>query len=336
MLRTYMRMKAQILVQLDEKTLCFQFFNFESHLVVAFAMLPISCVFCLLVAPTIDSDLLRFLSLQKKVPIIPVPSQEEIDESNNLNNIDQINPPRDELLDTIIDENNANKSEITTGDETSKVLTQSIEILDLSTQSERRNPWIDQFQAEKITQILRSHGSLREESRLAGIAIQNHAHIRMRKRSINRFLKNRDELWATYKMISTSSPSLTGQNNNLSTVNANVLEEQNLLEGSDNRQSDKGFSNNNVEEVISVMLNAGLTATDCAAILTHTPNIAMMRPRREIKGLLPDDNVKKVRYDGVTLEETLDRAYSGILFNTLKLKKSDARKVSVIHGEYIS
>lgn len=78
----------------------------------------------------------------------------------------------------------------------------------------------------------------------------------------------------------------------------------------------------NIDNVIDVLSDAGLTGNDIAAVFTHTPSVSMMQTRRQSnKGNI--DNVEKSNY----LEDSLDRAFHGVLCTTIKLRKYDARKV---------
>lgn len=257
------------------------------------------------VAPTIDSDLLRFLSQQKKVPII------RLDEEATI----QTDEDRVTSEPAPVSENTNLKTIIMNG-KTESIEKEETDVRSTSKETylEQKPEWIDQFRSEKVTKTLIKYGSLREEARAAGIAVQNLSYLRMRRRSVNRFLKDRDELWATYKLI--SGTSLSAQKGR--TISNQFSGGYDLTTNATDVTSKVGpLINDNVEEVISVLIESGLTATDCAAILSHTPSVALMRPNRE--------EVDKSR--GVTLEETLKRSYGGLLFNTLRLRKYDARKV---------
>lgn len=253
-------------------------------------------------------------------------NDKQINEENNYNDIppsNSIQPNGDSSINGEVKQNSITKkkSSVTERKQNDE---QTMEKYRISSQAVIENSWIEQFKAEKVTQTLLAHGSLREEARTAGIAVQNHAYLRMRKRSINRFLKDRDELWATYKLINATNPFSVETDRSFGDSQG-----ENKEENSDKKTAIK----DNVEKIVSLMIEKGLTATDCAAILTHTPGIAMMRARRikkKANGNKESQDTRK-KSDGVTLEETLDRAYSGILFETLKLKKSDARKVGESH-----
>lgn len=248
------------------------------------------------------------MSQQKKVPII------RLDEEATI----QTDEDRVTSEPAPVSENTNLKTIIMNG-KTESIEKEETDVRSTSKETylEQKPEWIDQFRSEKVTKTLIKYGSLREEARAAGIAVQNLSYLRMRRRSVNRFLKDRDELWATYKLI--SGTSLSAQKGR--TISNQFSGGYDLTTNATDVTSKVGpLINDNVEEVISVLIESGLTATDCAAILSHTPSVALMRPNRE--------EVDKSR--GVTLEETLKRSYGGLLFNTLRLRKYDARKVSFI------
>ena len=73
-----------------------------------------------------------------------------------------------------------------------------------------------------------------------------------------------------------------------------------------------------VESVIDVLTKSGLSGRDCAAILHHTPSIALMKPKRD------DDNSNHMN----TVEDIINCILKDVLSGLLKLRKYDARKVS--------
>ena len=79
-----------------------------------------------------------------------------------------------------------------------------------------------------------------------------------------------------------------------------------------------------IDEVITVLTEYGLTGTDIAAIFSHTPNIAMMRARSTASEAMKGDKLSET---ASTLEDTLDKALVGLLGETLRLRRYDARKV---------
>ena len=89
--------------------------------------------------------------------------------------------------------------------------------------------------------------------------------------------------------------------------------------------ADKIPLEDNVDNIVTLLLESGMTGSDCAAILAHTPSIAMMRAQRND----PPDIAEKLerKYGGETLEETIDRVLRAVLYSTLKMRKYDTRKV---------
>jgi hypothetical protein len=80
------------------------------------------------------------------------------------------------------------------------------------------------------------------------------------------------------------------------------------------------------DDTLEVMQDYGLSGKDISVILTHTPSLAFMMPRKSdleqtADTSSSDDNT------GESLEETLERTLNGILMQTLGLRKYDARKV---------
>ena len=76
-----------------------------------------------------------------------------------------------------------------------------------------------------------------------------------------------------------------------------------------------------LKDAVRLLLDFGFTGNDIAAILTHTPGVALMRPRRA------DGEEVKEEAGGETIEETVGRAFDQLLLTKLKLRKYDARKV---------
>ena len=85
-------------------------------------------------------------------------------------------------------------------------------------------------------------------------------------------------------------------------------------------------SNSDLQHVVDLLLEKGLSGTDVCSILTHTPSVALMRPRNSEDG---DSNKNN------TLEATLQRALDQVLSNTLGLRRYDARKVRCDDNECV-
>eukprot|EP00594_Rhizosolenia_setigera_P014039 CAMPEP_0178962484 /NCGR_PEP_ID=MMETSP0789-20121207/14392_1 /TAXON_ID=3005 /ORGANISM="Rhizosolenia setigera, Strain CCMP 1694" /LENGTH=847 /DNA_ID=CAMNT_0020646643 /DNA_START=1280 /DNA_END=3823 /DNA_ORIENTATION=+ len=337
------------------------------------------------VSPTIDSDLLRFLSEQRKAQAqqaqttvainqTTLPTSEEISIPNlpsqstrdtlgqkqriamsvissgdsssavNTNNVDIKNVGGENELSTVESSPAAQDSEI--GDKSSSpLLTTQSEVTESSSDDsiteqvmdddddafmrEQNNlqseQWMNQYHAEKVASILIENGAHSLDAYVAGVAVQNYATTRFRRRQINRFLRNRDELWATYKLINATTTASMSTASETTTTNT----EGTVI--SDMQQEQEQEEMNNVEEVISLMLEFGMTPADCVAIFIHTPSIALMQPRRSVSA--PSINGETMTDDessddtGMTLEETLETTLVTVLIKTLKLRKYDARKI---------
>jgi hypothetical protein len=99
-----------------------------------------------------------------------------------------------------------------------------------------------------------------------------------------------------------------------------------------------------LDDVFHVMQEYGLTGGDICALLTNSPNLAMMMPRKSFlqrqqegppQGACDGDSVVDVDAgrsrvadeEADTLEETLQRSLNDLLIQTLGLRRYDARKV---------
>ena len=124
----------------------------------------------------------------------------------------------------------------------------------------------------------------------AGEAVQTHVLARTARRRVREFLKKRDMEWVNGDSASPLDVTLS-------------------------------WPGYDLKDTMQLLLQFGLTGNDIAAILTHTPSVALMRPRRA------DGKEREVDSDGETIEETVRRAFEELLLTNLKLRKYDARKV---------
>lgn len=155
--------------------------------------------------------------------------------------------------------------------------------------------WFTQYNAHQVAKKLIALGATKECAEKAGSTVQNYSLGRTTRQRVRKFLRDRDMSWAsgntdfepTYDVSSTNS--------------------------------DLRGTYHNIDEVISLLSDAGLTGRDIAAIFIHTPSVSMMRAKREESATAD--------LQGVTLEETLERAYFGVLCSSIRLRKYDARKV---------
>ena len=263
-------------------------------------------------APRVDSALLRFLSTQKIQREARLPSTMERDMMQAHDELQKLEEqrkliwsPTDRYLDTL------RISLLTNG--VIPTMGQTRQYLDTLTPRQiepvpairklalrafdTTDSWMGQYNSNRVAQLLLSHGVDEHDAMEAGVSVQSHVLARTARRRVREFLKRRDKMWVnpqnrTLLEIPTASSSTTSL--------------------------EYGF-----EDVVNLLLDFGLTGRDIAAILEHTPSIALMRPRRRV-----DATVSKGCDGGETLEETIKRAFEGVLCDSLQLRKYDARKVS--------
>ncbi|CAB9497827.1 mitochondrial transcription termination [Seminavis robusta] len=163
--------------------------------------------------------------------------------------------------------------------------------------------WMGQFNKNRIAKVLMATGQGVDEQLAmeAGDCVQRHVLARTARRRVREFLKERDTMWVN------GLDKDGGDTRNKSVSKATT----NGSRTTTRQQPDYGFT-----DVVDLLLENGLNAKDIATILTHTPSVALMRPKRGEEEL-----------GGETLEETVQRALSGLLCTTLKLRRYDARKV---------
>jgi hypothetical protein len=150
----------------------------------------------------------------------------------------------------------------------------------------------------------------KETALLAAESVQRHVVVRTARRRLRLFLKRRDtQLWAS---SSSSSPSEKKANTTTTTTSQWSTGDSGALEEKDVSVSQHQYFD--LEQVIELlMVEHGLTPNDICTILTHTPSVALMRPRGG---------------DGEnTLERTCHRVLTELLSESLALRKYDARKV---------
>ena len=243
-------------------------------------------------APIVDSTLLRFISTQKKAQR-KKRSPENIPENTSL---------EDSFLEADTNSQEASSSfasssQIVAGDQT--------------------DPWMGQFNRNRISQKLMSLGVDQASAMKAGESVQDHVLMRTARRRVREFLRERDNLWNSQGTAAMST--------------SQQIIERKIL-NSEAAHPEYGF-----DDVVDIFLEYGLTGKDISAILVHTPSLALMMPRRTTSPLRQqEDQVESsesesatttTELNGETLEETLNRAFTGLLCTTLKLRKYDARNV---------
>lgn len=243
-------------------------------------------------APLVDSTLLRFLSAQKNQL---VPNQEKAELLIPTDFLD------DEIQLAAILRNSTNGVDDLVYQEESHEL--SVKKVTEDTPADSLS-WFTQYNARQVAQKLLALGATKECAEKAGMIVQNYSLGRTTRQRVRKFLRDRDRNWA---LGSTDfEPS-----NEISNIFAD---------------STYQGSYHNIDEVIALLSAASLTGRDIAAIFIHTPSVSMMRAKRD-KSENRNDEVNDMQPTGVTLEETLERAYFGVLCSSIQLRKYDARKV---------
>lgn len=224
-------------------------------------------------SPAIDSDLLRFLSSTKSVTQLSDASEVSVNESE---------------MDGIISK-------------------------ELDNSSENVQPsWMDQFHAENVARVLVNYDAGVDDALAAGFAVQNHAFERMRRRTINRFLQDRDELWATYQQLNGAGIEYLEEPSKI----MNCRREGNINDGLPSMA--------NLEKVVALLTESGCNGSDVAAIITHTPSIIMMRTNADN---VISSGTNELETVGESLEQTINRVVKDLLFTTLNMRKNEVRKV---------
>jgi hypothetical protein len=228
-------------------------------------------------APLVDSALLRFVSAEKK-------KQQQIGENLEKNSLSSIYSARDgssinAAAATVVDE------------EIRKALSLSADQSEVS--------WMGQYNRNRIAQTLISLGVSEPLAKIAGEKVQDYVLVRMTRRRVLAFLRQRESLWRESNKENNSSK----------------LSESEIILTKEPAHLNYGF-----DDVVKVLQDNGLTGTDICTILTYSPNLVLMMPKESFS-----DGSKSL--SGGTLEETLGRSFHGTLMKTLGLRKYDARKV---------
>jgi hypothetical protein len=179
-----------------------------------------------------------------------------------------------------------------------------------------------QLNRHTVAQKLIALGANEEEANLAGRAVQRYCLVRTARRRIRTFLKERDSLWRNGSMRSNG-----------------MLDDMVAAAGGDTTLSSFNMvastttmtATYSLDDTLQVMQEFDLSGKDICAILTHSPSLALMMPRKsflnqDIRDATTKSNIPATG-TGETLEDTLERTFHGLLLHTLGLRKYDARKV---------
>jgi mTERF len=282
--------------------------------------------------PLVDSALLRFLSKQKlqrntdstEAEVANTGAYASV--SSNQHGVSQVSvednglpslprqqqPQQQQSQQRPVDGQQSDSSDVTncviSSVETelaSKLMTAQLEMKAIPvTADDSVDHWMGQFNRNRVAKLLMStdEGVDEQLAYHAGDCVQNHVLARTARRRVREFLKERDTMW------------VEGLGNETQSA---ITDSSKMTRGVP-KQLDYGFA-----DVVDVLVENGLSAKDIATILIHTPSIALMRPRR----IVPDTTPEETLLGGETIEETVQRALSGLLCTTLKLRRYDARKV---------
>lgn len=305
-------------------------------------------------APLVDSTLLRFLSAQKKqiaaqemiLDGVDVDVNNTINNGNNINIVSSVvdnietatssNATRKGLdldIESIIQIGNVmNETELiqsmtdnlkieNDNDDDTQTIERKIIITSNENEYETNNQksstqqqvadttadsisWFTQYNAHNVANKLIELGASMESAQDAGNAVQNYSLTRTTRQRVRKFLSERDSIWAS----TSSSASENEDYKKISTIH-------NFSFIISSREQ-----NYNIDDIIDVLTNAGLSGKDIAEIFTHTPSVSMMQAKSDVTNSNESSKVE-------SLEATLNRSYFGVLCSKIKLRKCDARKV---------
>lgn len=244
--------------------------------------------------PLVDSDLLRFLNTQ----------QQRVGVDELLNGGGETSAPAADIFGGFL------SLESTFDSSFAAEAAADVGTTALDDESEEEAAWIRQYERANVAMLLKGDGT--EATRAVGVIVESMAVARAARRRVRRFLKERDQVWGS------SSATNSGP------VGEEVLAQPLLSDECTTDTVSSSCSNHdNMEQVINLLLQYGLSAKDICEILTLSPGIAFMQPR-------PAD--QSTESGGESLQETMERTFTGLLMgrsqpHELKLRKYDARKV---------
>lgn len=253
-------------------------------------------------APLVDSSLLRFLSAQKKgAAVIDVEDVTSGGPSSDISS--EVAGETSEITSSVAleEEETINGGADTAAVATTAAATTSsgAPVLEPTMAS---NAVDGQYNAQRVSQDLMAVGAEEEVAAEAGRVVQQHALNRVMRRNVQRFLRERDEVWSATSQAAaaTIGAATNGASDDISDVQRK--DAVSAADATEQIQRSRGLA-----AVLEELTEAGLTGRDIAAILAHTPSVAFMSASD-------------------TLRPILDKT-SRLLSDTLKLRKYDARKV---------
>lgn len=274
-------------------------------------------------APLVDSTLLRFLSKQKsqlketeairrtnpKETSLPSTDKGITIEQMFEDGVSEINDSNEneDMLQKLSDENLASSSSKTKNNIEARITADTAAATTIEDTAADTLSWYTQYNAHRVAQKLIVLGASEDVAIEAGTAVQNYALARTTRQRIRKFLRDRDLKWARGESISSMSNDSKLQVDSEESKNelSNIIEEAKLRR-----------ERHDIDEIMNLMVESGLTGKDIAAIFTHTPSVSMMKARKS-----------PIRDKFSTLEDTIDRSLVQVLSTKIKLRKYDARKV---------
>mmetsp|Transcript_28898 Transcript_28898/g.60851 ORF Transcript_28898/g.60851 Transcript_28898/m.60851 type:complete len:718 (+) Transcript_28898:287-2440(+) len=246
-------------------------------------------------APLVDSTLLRFLSEQKNSRSVLLDDDTDTPSASEAISIETPNSRKQDLK---VDYATFASKALSINDSSQAATTDLPSINgDSSVKSTENQSWLSQYNAQRVSLKLQALGVESEAANEVGKIVQDYVLARITRRRIRKFLQERDAMWESGIAVSDDR---SGINENISFAAASKFD---------------------IDAVISVMTEYGLTGTDIAAVLSHTPSLAMIMARKV------SENETTTGRKSFTLQDTLDKAFVGLLGDTLKLRRYDARKV---------
>ena len=179
--------------------------------------------------------------------------------------------------------------------------------------------WFTQYNAHRVAQKLISLGACEDTAMEAGNSVQNYSLARTTRQRVRKFLRDRDLEWRTEGNRNGKQAAAIAAGAASAAADAPRYEVSSLQQEAELRGD-----RHDIDEVIALLVESGLSGKDIAAIFSHTPSISMMKARRDPSTIATGQNDDS---RGETLEDTLNRSFFGVLSSTIKLRKYDARKV---------
>ena len=258
-------------------------------------------------APLVDSSLLRFLSAQKKgAAVIDI---EEVTTANGSvsDNAAAVAETASKMSAVALEEDRISGGQDTAASaapaDTTTDTTSGAPVLEPTLASSAAHD--GQYNAQRVAQdLVDVYGAEENAAAEAGRVVQQHALNRAMRRNVQRFLRERDEVWSASASASVSAE-FTGATTNGALGDVSEVQTVETISTSD--ASEQIQRSRGLAAVLEELAEAGLTGKDMAAILTHTPSVAFMSASD-------------------TLRPIVERTFA-LLSGTLKLRKYDARKV---------